>query len=125
MDLTNQTIVNYIGDYDYYLEKKEELTQKYAPSCAEETKEEKAVSDNKLSWQQMKEEQTRKRKRENELKRVEARIEELEKRDREIDETLILPDVCTNVAKCTELSREKDKITEELETLYEKWEDLA
>ena len=125
MDLTNQTIVNYIGDYDYYLEKKEELTQKYAPSCAEETKEEKTVSDNKLSWQQMKEEQTRKRKRENELKRVEARIEELEKRDREIDETLILPDVCTNVAKCTELSREKDKITEELETLYEKWEDLA
>ena len=125
LDLTNQTIVNYIGDYDYYLEKKEELTQKYAPSCAEETKEEKAVSDNKLSWQQMKEEQTRKRKRENELKRVEARIEELEKRDREIDETLILPDVCTNVAKCTELSREKDKITEELETLYEKWEDLA
>ena len=125
LDLTNQTIVNYIGDYDYYLEKKEELTEKYAPSSTEETREEKTVSDNKLSWQQMKEEQTRKRKRENELKRVEARIEELENRDKEIDETLVLPDVCTNVAKCTELSREKEKITEELETLYEKWEELA
>ena len=125
LDLTNQTIINYIGDYDYYLEKKEELTEKYAPSLAEESTEDKGISENKLSWQQMKEEQTRKRKRENELKRVEARIEELETRDKEIDETLILPDVCTNVAKCTELSREKEKITEELETLYEKWEELA
>ena len=125
LDLTNQTIVNYIGDYDYYLEKKEELTEKYAPSCIQESKEEKTLSDSKLSWQQMKEEQTRKRKRENELKRVEARIEELESRDKEIDETLVLPDVCTNVVKCTELSREKDKITEELENLYKKWEELA
>ena len=35
LDLTNQSVVNYIGDYDYYLEKKEELTEKYAPSAAE------------------------------------------------------------------------------------------
>ena len=52
-------------------------------------------------------------------------IEELETRDKEIDETLILPDVCTNVAKCTALSREKEAIAAELEELYEKWESLA
>ena len=124
LDLTNQAIVNYIGDYDYYLEKKEELTQKYAPAAAAET-ETKAVSDNKLSWQQQKEEQARQRKRENELKKVEARIEELEKRDKEINETMVLPDVCTNVAECTKLSREQTAIAEELEELYEKWEELA
>lgn len=124
LDLTNQAIVNYIGDYDYYLEKKEELTQKYAPAAAAET-EAKAVSDNKLSWQQQKEEQARQRKRENELKKVEARIEELEKRDKEINETMVLPDVCTNVAECTKLSREQTAIAEELEELYEKWEELA
>ena len=124
LDLTNQAIVNYIGDYDYYLEKKEELTQKYAPAVAAET-EAKAVSDNKLSWQQQKEEQARQRKRENELKKVEARIEELEKRDKEINETMVLPDVCTNVAECTKLSREQTAIAEELEELYEKWEELA
>lgn len=124
LDLTNQTIVNYIGDYDYYLEKRDELTQIYAPAAGKAVQAE-TPSESKLSWQQQKEEQARQRKRENELKRVEARIEELEKRDREIDETLVLPDVCTNVAKCTELSREKASVTEELENLYIKWEELA
>ena len=127
LDLTNQSVVNYIGDYDYYLEKKEELTEKYAPSTAEtsvESKEE-APSEGKLTWQQQKEEQARKRKQENELKKVEKRIEELETRDKEIDDTLVLPDVCTNVGRCAELSREKDKIQQELEELYEKWETLA
>ncbi|WP_373214873.1 ribosomal protection-like ABC-F family protein [Ruminococcus sp. 5_1_39BFAA] len=124
LDLTNQTIVNYIGDYDYYLEKKDEMTQKYAPS-AQVVSEVRQTSENKLSWQQKKEEQAQKRKRENELKKVEARIEELESRDSEIDETMVLPEVCTNVAECTRLSKEKAAIAEELETLYEKWEELA
>ena len=125
MDLTNQAIVNYIGDYDYYLEKKDEMTRIYAPAqetAVPEVKEN--VSETKLTWQQQKEEQALKRKRENELKKVEARIEELETRDKEIDETMVLPDICTNVAECTKLSREKAAIEEELEGLYEKWEEL-
>ena len=127
LDLTNQSVVNYIGDYDYYLEKKEELTEKYAPTAQEATEEakEETPSEGKLTWQQQKEEQARKRKQENELKKVEKRIEELETRDKEIDDTLVLPDVCTNVERCAELSREKDKIQAELEELYEKWEELA
>ena len=126
MDLTNQAIVNYIGDYDYYLEKKDEMTRIYAPAqetAAQEVKEN--VSETKLTWQQQKEEQALKRKRENELKKVEARIEELETWDKEIVETMVLPDICTNVAECTKLSREKAAIAEELEGLYEKWEELA
>ena len=127
LDLTNQSVVNYIGDYDYYLEKKEELTEKYAPTAQEATEEakEETPSEGKLTWQLQKEEQARKRKQENELKKVEKRIEELETRDKEIDDTLVLPDVCTNVGRCAELSREKDKIQAELEELYEKWEELA
>ena len=129
LELTNQAVVNYIGDYDYYLEKKEELTEKYAPVQQETvTVQETApatASEGKLTWQQQKEEQARKRKQEAELKKTEARIEELETRNKEIDETLVLPDVCTNVGRCAELSREKDKIQQELEELYEKWETLA
>ena len=83
------------------------------------------MSENKLTWQQQKEEQAKLRKREAELKRVEARIEELENRDREIDAAMALPEVGTDVAKCTELSREKAAVMEELENLYEKWEELA
>ena len=129
LELTNQAVVNYIGDYDYYLEKKEELTEKYAPiQQTEETTSDEATpaaSEGKLTWQQQKEEQARKRKQEAELKKTEQRIEELETRDKEIDETLVLPDVCTNVGRCAELSREKDKIQAELEELYENWETLA
>ena len=129
LELTNQAVVNYIGDYDYYLEKKEELTEKYAPVQQETVAVQEAApataSEGKLTWQQQKEEQARKRKQEAELKKTEQRIEELENRDKEIDETLVLPDVCTNVGRCAELSREKDKILKELEELYEKWETLA
>lgn len=129
LELTNQAVVNYIGDYDYYLEKKEELTEKYAPLQQETMAVQEAApataSEGKLTWQQQKEEQARKRKQEAELKKTEQRIEELENRDKEIDETLVLPDVCTNVGRCAELSREKDKIQQELEELYEKWETLA
>ena len=127
LELTNCAVVNYIGDYDYYLEKKEELTEKYAP-VQKETQtpvSEETVSESKLTWQHQKEEQALKRKQENELKKTEKRIEELETRDKEIDETLILPDVCTNAGRCAELSREKEAIQKELEELYEKWEALA
>ena len=127
LELTNLAVVNYIGDYDYYLDKKEELTEKYAPvkEQATETAQAEVPSEGKLTWQQQKEEQARQRKRENELKKVEARIEELETRDKKIDETMVLPDICTNVAECAKLSKEKAAITEELEGLYEKWEELA
>ena len=60
-----------------------------------------------------------------ELSEAKKRIEELETRDQEIDETLALPEVCTNVAECLKLSREKEKIAQELEILYERWEELA
>ena len=127
LELTNLAVVNYIGDYDYYLDKKEELTEKYAPIKEQttETAQAEVPSEGKLTWQQQKEEQARKRKQKNELKKTEQRIEELETRDKEIDETLVLPDVCTNVGRCAELSREKEKIQQELEELYEIWETLA
>ena len=124
LDLTNKKLVNYIGNYDYYLEKKEELTEIYAPKEDEEVTVE-AVSATKLDWKQQKEEQARIRKRENELKKTEKAIEELETRDAQIDEEMSDPQVATNVAKCVELSKEKAEIAEKLEELYEKWEELA
>ena len=124
LDLTNQKLVNYIGNYDYYLEKKEELTQIYAPDMQEAPAETK-TSAVKLDWKQQKEEQARLRKKENDLKKTEAMIEELETRDSEIDEEMAKPEVATNVAECVRLSKEKAEIAQKLEELYEKWEELA
>lgn len=123
LDLTNQAMVNYIGNYDYYLEKKDELTQIYAPETVVAAEESSSTS--KLDWKQQKEEQARQRKRENELKKTEQDIEKLENRDKEIDEEMAQPEIAVNVAECIRLSKEKAEIAEKLEVLYEKWEELA
>ena len=127
LDLTNQSVVNYIGDYDYYLEKKEELTEKYAPTAQEATEEakEETPSEGKLTWQQQKEEQARLRKRQNDLKKTEERIGVLETRNGKIDELMMQEEVYTNSVKCQELAKEKAANEAELEELYEKWEELA
>lgn len=124
LDLTNQAMVNYIGNYDYYLEKKDELTQIYAPQTAAAVTEV-SPSTAKTDWKQQKEEQARLRKRENELKKTEQEIEKLEQRDKEIDEEMAQPEVSVNVAECIRLSKEKADIAQKLEILYEKWEELA
>ena len=129
LELTGNTLVNYIGNYDYYLEKKDELTKIYVPSATEEETASLPSSSvetaGKLTWQQQKEEQARIRKRQNELKKTEDRIHVLEVRDKEIDELMMQEEVFTNVAKCVELNKEKTAVNEELEQLYEHWEELA
>ena len=127
MELTNNRFINYIGNYDYYLAKKEELTAAYTDSTSSNTVQaaETTASEAKLSWQEQKEEQARLRKRQNELKKTEERIAFLENRDAELNELLSKEEIYTNSVKCQELATEKAKNNEELETLYEKWEELA
>ena len=124
LDLTGQTLINYIGNYDYYLEKRDELTNLYAPAATQE-KTSDTPSETKRSWQQEKEQLAAKRKKENALRRVEDTIEKLENRDCEIDDLLALEENATDAAKCTELSREKEEIAGKLTELYEEWEALS
>ena len=125
MDLVNGTFVNYIGNYDYYLEKKEALTAAYAATTSSAAPIIETVSETKLDWKAQKEAQAKERKRQNDLKKVEERIAQLEEREAEIDELMTHEDIYTNSVKCQELSNEKAKKAEELEMLYEKWEELA
>ena len=124
LDLVNHTFVNYIGNYDYYLEKKEELTAAYSTADSKESVST-TETETKLDWKAQKEAQAKARKRQNELKKTEDRIAALEDRDGEIDELMTQEEIFTNSMKCRELSEEKAKIAEELEELYEKWEELA
>lgn len=135
LELTGNTLVNYIGNYDYYLTKKEELTRIYVPQAAEKTSTglfgnaiaSPAVtgeSDVKRDWKQQKEEQARERKRQNDLKKTEEQIQALETRDGELDEMLAQPEVYSDAARCMELNKEKYEISQKLEELYELWETL-
>ena len=125
LDLVNHSFVNYIGNYDYYLEKKEELTAAYTDAPVLSVKPAASESETKLDWKAQKEAQAKERKRLNDLKKTEERIAKLEERDGEIDELMTQEDVYTNSMKCRELSEEKEKIAVELESLYELWESLA
>lgn len=126
LDLSEQTLTNYVGNYDYYAEKKETMVNfTSGPSSADRSAPASPESESKLDWKQQKEQQAQLRKKQNELKRVESRIEELEQRDKEIDALLAREEVFTDVAKVTELSTEKESLQTELEALFEKWELLS
>lgn len=123
LELTAQTFVNYIGNYDYYLEKKDILSASLIP--ASETVNRAAVSESKADWKQQKEEQAKQRKKENDLKKCEACIEQLEKEKAALDEEMNDPAIAVNVAKLQEISKKQQKIETELSGLYEEWETLA
>lgn len=124
LDLSDGALCNYLGNYDYYLEKKEELRQQ-APLLQAAQEPPKEESENKLDWQKQKQEQARLRKIANELKKMEDEIEKLEQRIAEIDEQCQDTAVATNSAKLNELSSEREVCSETLENLYEKWEILS
>ena len=138
LDLTEGQLLNYIGDYDYYLEKKPEVEAAYLGKTLDQnpssdnanpwslnTKDTETITDNKLSWQQQKEEQARIRKRKNDLKKTEEEIHSLEIRNGEIDALLIQEEIFTNPEKLMELHEEKKQVEARLEELLEHWELLA
>ena len=155
MDLTHNQLFNYIGDYDYYLEKHDDVmkaanilpgtlggssasTAAYdntgntktsvgynAFNTTSSAGNKGVETENKLDWKAQKEEQAKQRKRENDLKKCEERIAKLEERNAWLDEEMSKPEVATNSVKLQELANEQTKNNEELESLYELWGELA
>ena len=145
LDLNRKTLTSYLGNYDYYLEKKDEQLALIdaaaggtSANISDAARNAGANSQASLSvdshsqsigtkqdWQAQKEQQALQRKKENELKKCEERIEQLETRNEEIDTLMASPEVCTDVAKLQELNKEKEINDAELAVLYEKWEQLS
>lgn len=131
LDLTEGQFVSYVGNYDYYLEKHDTVMvaiEAKSPQSADadNTGAAKAAdSEVKLDWKAQKEEQARLRKKENDLKKCEEKIAELEARISEIDTEMSDPTIGTQVAKLQELTKEQTTCQEQLEKLYEQWEELA
>lgn len=131
LDLTEGQFVSYVGNYDYYLEKHDTVMAAIEASTpqsadADNTAATKAAeSEVKLDWKAQKEEQARLRKKENDLKKCEEKIAELETRISEIDAEMSDPSIGTQVAKLQELTKEQATCQEQLEKLYEQWEELA
>ena len=131
LDLTEGQFVNYVGNYDYYLEKHDTVMAAIEASAPQNTDADNTVaakvaeSEVKLDWKAQKEEQARLRKKENDLKKCEEQIARLEARVSEIDTEMSDPAIGTQVAKLQELSKEQAACQKQLEKLYEQWEELA
>ncbi len=124
LHLNGRRLTNYIGNYDYYLEKKDFLERELAEK--EETGAEKReASDGKAAWEEQKKLQAQQRKKENALQKAEKRIEELEEKQGELEEALADPGIATDSYKLGKLSEELQSLQEELAAAYEEWEELA
>ncbi len=126
LELTSKQFVNYIGNYDYYLEKREAVLAAHnIVETAAVKNTAAAPSENKLDWKAQKEEQAKQRKKENDLKKCEEKIAALEERLSAIDAEMSDPSIGTQLLKLQDLSKEQTSINEQLEALYEEWELLA
>lgn len=125
LELSGGQLTGFLGNYDYYLEKKSgdlpngDLAVKNTVSKAPAP-----PSEGMQDWKAQKEQQAKQRKKENDIRKCEEEIAKLEEKDKQLDNEMALPENATNVAKLQELTREKESISAKLEELYEKWETL-
>lgn len=125
LDLTGNRLLNYIGNYDYYIEKREAVEG--AANLSNNNIEEKPaeVSDSKLEWIENKNAQAQKKKITNALNKCEKEIEKIEEKLGLIDEEFANPEISSNVGKLMELQKEKTALEEKLEKLMNEWEELT
>ena len=122
LELTDGKFVKYLGNYDDYLMKKEQLYGNGSSQVAEtQTSNETAA---KLDFKEQKRIEAEKRKLQNQINKVEEEIEKLEADKAKIDEEFLKPENMTNSAKLNELTAKQKEIDDKLAELYEKWEEL-
>lgn len=125
LDLTGNRLLNYIGNYDYYIEKREAV-EGAANLISNESKEKSVeISDSKQEWIENKTAQAQKKKLSNALNKCEKEIEKLEEKLGLIDEEFSNPEISSNVGKLMELQKEKSSLEEKLEKLMKEWEELT
>lgn len=129
LELTQEGIVQYAGNYDYYLEKKAERERNEAeklresPQAAVSAKAApQPASDTKNDWLRQKEQQAAERRLANRIARVEAEIEETEAAIAKADADMAA--ASSDYARAQEIFEEKAALEEKLETLYAAWEEL-
>ena len=126
IELSNKTVVNYVGNYDYYLEKRDILSAKPINTVSSaDIEHAKKAADSKASWQEEKVKQAQLKKIKNELKRTEERIANIEERIDKLDNMYADPAISSDTAKLMEIHTEKEELSKELDKLYDRWGELT
>lgn len=122
IELANKMVVNYIGNYDYYLEKKDILGAK---PITNNTSKSSSSAISKLNWQEEKVKQAQQKKIKNEIKRTEERMALIEAEIEELDNMYADPVISSDTAKLMEIHTRKEALSKELDELYDKWGELT
>ena len=119
LELTSTGVNQYLGNYQYYLEKKQEQEQNNKTETKQVTY---IVSEGKADWLKQKEQQAQERKAAAKVNKVEQEIEQTEIKIKELDTMLF--EIHADFSKAQELFEQKTQLEEQLEQLYQKWEEL-
>ena len=117
LELKEDGVKEYLGNYDYYAEKQKEAV---ASVSVEKTEEKPKVNDYKLR----KEEQSRERKRQTAIRKAEELIEELDLKIRDTEALLSSEEVISNYEKLVELTKVLEDLQSQQEEAYAQWETL-
>ena len=128
LNLKDNKFYNYIGNYDYYIEKKADVESSFIYAAQTDNKPEadaNAESETKLNWKSAKEDRAKLKKRQNAIKRCEDKISILEKELSDIEEEFLKEENQSDAVKLHALQLKKEEIEPELEELYNLWEELS
>jgi len=125
LDLTENRLLNYIGNYDYYIEKREAVEEAANLTSTEQAEKPADVSESKKEWIDNKTAQAQKKKIKNALNKCEKEISEIEDKLQSIDEEFANPENASNVGKLMELQKQKESLEKRLDKLMEDWEELT
>lgn len=123
LELTPTGVNQYLGDYQYYLQKKEEqeIEKKENAPKQQHTA---APTDGKTDWLKQKQLQSQERKAAAKIERIEKEIEQTEQKIAELDNMLFQQEVSSDFDRAQKLFEEKTDLEQNLEKLYEQWETL-
>ena len=124
LELSDGHFTKYLGNYDDYIAKKEQLSAANVVSTQESVADSNATAA-KLDFKEQKRIEAEKRKLQNKISKIEEEIEKLEEKKAKIQDEFLKPENMTNSAKLNELTAEQNEIDSKLEDLYSQWEELS
>ncbi|EJV56558.1 ABC transporter ATP-binding protein [Bacillus wiedmannii] len=128
VELSTEGAQEYLGDYDYYVEKKNEMIERAAFEQQEQQENQapvqKTVAQEKLNYLEEKERKQLERQRTRKIEELEQNILEFEEEIATLEDQLCLPEIYADYEKASEITTKKQTLQEQLDACMAEWEEL-
>ena len=123
-EFKNNSLIEYLGNYDYYISRQNLLTKEDSIKLVEDTVNSrygktKSKNKNKIHQKNKKEKEVIKK-----LSKIESEINKIEENISILQESLSLEEIYSNYEKLNEVNKEITSLKNNLSSLYEEWENL-